>query len=355
MQTTVDETLTEREELEAPLRIDYKKLLLMLIIGVGVALLLIKLVGERQALAVLQGARSEFVILAVIAESLRYLAVALYTQKQLHFLGHHICLWRFVELMFAGGSANRIVSAGGAAGIYIRYRFFDKHGLSFGDLAIVLILQNLMTGIILLSTFLLGLFYLLSHQLLGGTQLLVAAVMICLVLGFLASSIVLYRRPRKLKRFLVRLAKVVDVPLRGITKRGIYSPRGIVRSTNNFYQAVEVARKKPLETSKAFIYGIMALFADIFSLYFVFHALGFPIRLDVLIVGYVITNYVVSFLLMPEGIGITELSLSAVYTSLAVPSGIVVVATLLFRFVAFWLPIGVGLLAMWDLHRKLLL
>jgi len=351
----VEETLTDREELQAPLRIDYKKLLFMLVIGVGVALLLIRVVGEREALAVLQRAETELVILAIIAESLRYLAVALYTQKLLHFLGHHIGLWPFVELMFAGGSANRIVSAGGAAGIYVRYRFFDKHGLSLGDLAIVLTLQNLMTGLILLSTFLLGLWYLLGHQLIGGTQLLVATAMIALMLGLLVCFIALYRRPRKLKRFLASLAKLIDVPIKKVTKKGIYNARGLVLGVDNLYAGMKVAREKPLETGKALAYGVMTLFADIFSLYFVFHALGFPIRLDVLVVGYVITNYVISLLLMPEGIGVTELSLSAVYISLGVPPGIVVVTTLLFRLIAFWLPIGVGLLAMWDLRRRSLL
>lgn len=351
----VEKTLADREEFEAPLRIDYKKLLLMLIIGVGVALLLVRLVGERETLAVLRQARTGFVILAVVAESLRYLTVALYTQKLLHFLGHHVGLWPFVELMFAGGSANRIVSAGGAAGIYVRYRFFDKHGLSLGNLLIVLLLQNLMTGVILLSTFFLGLFYLLTRGLIGAAQLAVALAMLCLMLGLIVSVIAGYRHPRQLKRFLASLVKLIDAPLRKVTKRSIYNAKELVRSVNNLYRAVEVARRKPLETGKAFVYGIMTLFADIFSLYFVFHALGFPIRLDILIVGYVITNYIISLLLMPEGIGVTELSLSAVYTSLGVPSGIVVVATLLFRFIAFWLPIGIGLLAMWNLRRQSLL
>ncbi len=90
-------------------------------------------------------------------------------------------------------------------------------------------------------------------------------------------------------------------------------------------------------------------------LYSVFHALGFPIGLDVLVAGYVIASNVVSLLLMPEGIGVMGISLSATHTSLGVPASIVVVATLLFRFIAFWLPIGAGLLAMWDLRRRLLL
>jgi uncharacterized protein (TIRG00374 family) len=352
VETTADGAPTDSEELEAPLRIDYKKLLLMLIVGIGVALLLIRLIGEREALALLASAKTEFVILAVVAQGLRYLSVALYTQKLLHFLGHHIALWPFVELMFAGGAANRIVSAGGAAGIYVRYRFFDRHGLSLGSLVIVLTLQNLMTGVILLSTFLLGLLYMLSHRMMGPGQLLIAAGMVCVMLGLLGSFLVMYRHPRRLKRFLASLAKLVDAPVRRIRKRSAYNPKALIGSVNNLYQAVEVARSKPLETAKAFAYGIMTLFSDILCLYFVYHALGFPIRLDVLVVGYVITNYIISLLLMPEGIGVTELSLTAVYASLGVPGGVVVVATLLFRFIAFWLPIAVGLLAMWDLRRK---
>ena len=351
----MEDTLTDREELQAPLRIDYKKLLYVLIIGVAVGLLLVKLVGEREALAVLQGAKTEFVVLAVISESLRYLAVALYNQKLLHFQGHHIGLWPFVELMLASGSANRIVSAGGMAGVYVRYRFFDKHGLSLGSLAIVLILQTCMTSIILFCIFLFGLFYLLSHRLLGTTQLLVTGAMICLVSGVLASVIVLYRRPRKVKSLLVSLTKLIDVPWKKLTRRGIYNDKEVIRNINNFYQAVDIARKNPVETGKAFVYSIMTLFADIFSLYFVFHALGFPIQLDVLLVGYAITNYIISLSLMPEGIGISELSLSAVYASMGVPAGIVVVATLLFRFISFWLPILVGLLTTWDLYRRSLL
>lgn len=349
------DSVASKAELEAPLRIDIKKLLLLLVIGGGVALLLIRLAGERDTLAVLETARTDFVLLAVLAESMRYVTVGLYTQKLTQFLGHHIPLWSFVELMFAGGSANRIVSAGGAAGIYVRYRFFNKHGLSGGNLAIVLILQNLLTGIILLSTFLLGLSYLISRQLIGRTQLLVAAALISFMVALIAACVGFYLHPRQLKRGLAGVSRLIDVPVRRLSKRRVYQPKDLVRSVRNLYQAVDVARSQPLETSKAFVYGVLTLFSDILCLYFVFHALSFPMRLDVLVVGYVITNYVISILLMPEGIGVTELSLSAVYASLGVPPDVVVVATLGFRFISFWLPIGAGLLAMWDLHRQSLL
>jgi uncharacterized protein (TIRG00374 family) len=341
--------------IEAPLKVDLKKVLVMLAIAAGVALLLLRLVGEREALDLLVSAQPRFVVPAVIAEGLRYLAVALYTQKLVHFLGRHIALWPFVQLMFAGGSANRIVSAGGAAGVYVRYRFFDKHGLSLGSLAVVLILQNLMTGAILVTTLCLGLFYLLTHRLIGATQLLVAGAMLGLMVGLFVCSFALYRHPAQLRSLLDRLARWVDAPVSTVARRSVYDPAALSRSVDNLYEAIEVARRHPLETSKALAYGVLTLFSDIASLYFVFHALGFPIKPDVLIVGYVITNYIVSILLMPEGIGVTEVSLAAVYASLGVPSGTVVVATLLFRFIAFWLPIGVGLLAMWDLRRKSLL
>jgi uncharacterized protein (TIRG00374 family) len=355
VQTVVTEAPPGGDQAEAPLRVDFKKLLIIIAVGVGVALLLLRLVGEREAVTLLGSAHTGFVALAILAESLRYVAVALYTQKLLHFLGCHIALWPFLELMFAGGSANRIVSAGGVAGIYVRYRFFDKHGLSLSSLAVVLILQNLMTGVILFSTLCLGLLYLLTRRLLGMEQLLVAAAMLCVMLGLFFASITLYRRPAQLRRGLERLARMIDAPINKVTGKSVYNPAGLATSIDNFYKAVEAARSKPLETGKALIYGLLTLFSDIASLYFVFRALGFAIGLDVLVVGYVVTNYVISLLLMPEGIGITEVSLATVYTSLGVPSATVVVATLLFRFIAFWLPIGTGLVAMWHLRRKALL
>jgi len=355
VETTAGGAPPDSGGLQAPLRLDLRKLALMLVIGIGVALLLMRLVGEREVVTLLATAQAHFVILAIVAQSLRYLTVALYTQKLLHFLGQHIPLWPFVELMFAGGSANRIVSAGGAAGIYVRYRFFDRYGLSLGSLAVVLILQNLMTGVILFVTFCLGLLYLLNRHLLGSGQLLVAAAMLGLMIIIFVTAAMLYRRPARLRQILDRLARIVDLPIKKIARRSSYDPAGLQQSVDHFYEAVEVARRKPLETGKALVYGVLTLFSDIACLYFVFYALGFPIRMDVLIVGYVLTNYIMSMLLMPEGIGVTELSLTAVYASLGVPSGTVVVATLLFRFIAFWLPIGTGLLAMWDLRRKALL
>jgi uncharacterized protein (TIRG00374 family) len=355
VESVVTEAIPGGGDAQAPLRVDFRKLFFLLIIGVGVALLLLRLVGEREALTLLGSAHAGFVALAIVAESFRYVAVGLYTQKLLHFLGHHIPLWPFVELMFAGGSANRIVSAGGAAGIYVRYRFFDKHGLSLGSLAVVLILQNLMTGVILFSTLCLGLLYLFTRRLLGMEQVLVVGAMLCIMLGLFLACTALYRRPALLRRILDRVARLVNAPINKLTAKSIYNPVGLGESIDNFYKAVDVARSKPLETGKALVYGVLTLFSDIASLYFVFYALGFPIRLDVLVVGYVVTNYIISLLLMPEGIGITEVSLATVYTSLGIPSATVVVTTLLFRFVAFWLPIGAGLVAMWHLRRQSLL
>lgn len=355
MQTKGAEAPLEGDDVEAPLKVDFNKLFLILVVGIGVALLLVRLVGEREAVRVLGSAHTGFVWLAVLAESLRYVAVALYTQKLLHFLGRHIPLWPLLELMFAGGSANRIVSAGGVAGFYVRYRFFDKHGLSISSLAVVLILQNIMTGVILFTTLCLGLLYLLSHRLLGLEQFLAAATMLCLMLGLSVTSIVLYRRPAQLRRVLDRLSQAVAGPISKVIGRSLYDPEGLAKGIDSFYEGVEVARSKPLETGKALLYGLLTLFSDIASLYFVFRALGFAIGFDILVVGYVVTNYVISLLLMPEGIGITEVSLATVYASLGVPSAMVVVATLLFRFIAFWLPIGVGLVALWHLRRKVLI
>lgn len=81
---------------------------------------------------------------------------------------------------------------------------------------------------------------------------------------------------------------------------------------------------------------------DMFVLGLLFVAAGYPITIGILLAGYGLPMLVGRLPLVPGGVGVVEAMMIAVFTALAVPQDVAVVATLGFRLISFWIPTFVG-------------
>ena len=105
--------------------------------------------------------------------------------------------------------------------------------------------------------------------------------------------------------------------------------------------------KKPL--LGAFGYTIF----DLLSMYLIFIAAGYNIKLGVLFASYGLPYLLAKIaFIFPGGIGVVEATMAAIQTSLGVPSEISVVVILVYRLFSFWAPTLLGFAAMGYLNHN---
>jgi hypothetical protein len=105
--------------------------------------------------------------------------------------------------------------------------------------------------------------------------------------------------------------------------------------------------KKPLLGAFAYI------LLDLLTMYLVFVAAGYNIKLGVLFASYGLPYLLAKIaFIFPGGIGVVEATMAAIQTSLGVPSQISVVVILVYRLFSFWLPTLLGFAAMGYLNHN---
>ena len=90
---------------------------------------------------------------------------------------------------------------------------------------------------------------------------------------------------------------------------------------------------------------------ELLALWFVFHALGNPLPLAVLILGIGAANLLIALPSTPGGIGVVEAGTSGALVALGVTAPIAIAGVLIARIGSYWLPVGFGLLAL-TLNRR---
>ncbi|MFQ5945227.1 MAG: YbhN family protein [Anaerolineae bacterium] len=329
-----------------------RRALLLPLLGVATLLLLIRWGGAEEARALLERARGELVVGALAAESVRYIGTGLLMRQVLGFVGHRIALWPTVAVILAGAALNRLIVAGGAGGLYLRYRYLDLRKVPLGAISSMLLIQTLVTAVILLLTFLLGLLALAALRGLTGEEIAVSGAVALGVIAVFAVTARLYPRPRRVQALLLTVAGTVAGWVGRLTRIDLYDEEGLKNALRRLYRSVSVARHNRRALLLAFGFAASALLADILALYLVFRALGTAIHPGILTVGYAISNYLSNLAFLPDGLVVTEASLAGAYASLAVAPAAAATAVLVFRLISFWLPIPIGAVAFWMLRRR---
>jgi uncharacterized protein (TIRG00374 family) len=91
---------------------------------------------------------------------------------------------------------------------------------------------------------------------------------------------------------------------------------------------------------------------DVLTLQVLFAAAGHPMPWGALAVGFVYANFASAVSVLPTGLGVLDASLAILFAGLGAPLPVAVVVTLLFRFLAYWLPIPYGLYVYQRITRE---
>ena len=91
--------------------------------------------------------------------------------------------------------------------------------------------------------------------------------------------------------------------------------------------------------------------ANIAILWASFEAFGLSVPIGVLVMGFFVGMLANFFPFAPAGVGAVDAGLIGTFVLFGLPDSTVFVAVLMFRLIAFWVPIPLGIVAFLQLRR----
>lgn len=107
-------------------------------------------------------------------------------------------------------------------------------------------------------------------------------------------------------------------------------------------EGTEREKRPPVIVWGSLGWQIVRMVADSITLYFIFFGFGYDAHFGIVTVGFAMATIFGLLSIFPGGVGQYEAAQILVYGSLGVPVQIAVAATLVYRLLAFWLPIPLG-------------
>jgi uncharacterized membrane protein YbhN (UPF0104 family) len=252
--------------------------------------------------------------------------------------------WReSYQITMAGLAASRLLSAGGAGGVVLSYWALRKAGMERGEAArrmvtflvllyAVYVFAVILFGVLLRSGVLPGdapvSVTVVPAAIAGG--LAVMGILIALIPGDLRGRLSFDGRG-KLGRLAVRLSSVPATLSQGIRTAWAY-----IRSP----------RKGGLAIAGAVGYWA----ANIGILWASFEAFGESVPLGVLVMGFFV-GMVGNLIPDPAGVGGVDGGLIGAFVIFGIEAETVIAAVLVYRLIAFWMPLPPGIVAFLQLRR----
>ncbi len=323
-----------------------QSLLIVVIVLVGVYFLFPKLVGLGDALGKLGEADGAWIAVAI---GFNIVAIATYIALFKAVVGGDVLrlTWgETYEINMAGVAATLLFSAAGAGGIALTYWALRKAGMERRDVGRRMVaflalhyvfypLALIVFGILLRTGVLPG-----KHSVeltvvpaaVAGT-ILVLGALLALIPSDLGKRVAAHARGERAEAIAANIAKVP-----AIAAEGFRFAIGLFAHPSRGGLAVIGAA------------GFWA--ANIGILWASFQAFGVEVPLAVVVQGFFLGMVANLFPLAPAGVGAVDAGMIGAFVLFGLPEETVFPAILIYRLVAFWLPIPPGIVAFFQLRKR---
>jgi len=231
--------------------------------------------------------------------------------------------------------AAHILPVGEAGGLAAAYHFYKKLGVNTEKFIFLTICWTTITHVILILLFLIPSIFL--QGVTSGLNMSIIFISILIVMlisvGVYISRHHLYK---KIEKFFgkYKWAK----PFIAFTRnRAIYKAR---------------LKKHPWQISQSILASLIYYASNIATLAFSFMAFGTLPSMTLIVFAYAASLLFSKITLAPAGIGAAEASLILIFLEAHIDAPIAIGATLVYRFISFWLPIPGGFFSYYSLKKE---
>jgi len=258
--------------------------------------------------------------------------------------GHARIDWRSsYEITMAGLAATRLFASAGAGGVALTAWALRRSGMPRRAVAARMVaFMTLLYGVYMAALVLFGI-GLRTGALPGGGSFAITIVPAIFGGSVILLALLLTRLPRQVER---RIEAVSRHTVHGVSLRGrLLGLPGLV--ADGVRGALEIAASRdPLALGAIAWWGF-----DIATLWASFHAFGTPPPFTVLVMAYFVGMFG-NLLPLPGGIGGVDGGMIGALIAFGVNDPLAVVAVLVYRGFAFWLPTIPGAIAYFQLRRR---
>ncbi len=231
--------------------------------------------------------------------------------------------------------AAHILPVGEAGGMAAAYHFYKKLGVDTEKFIFLSICWTAITHILLILLFIIPSFFLQNITAALNTSIIFISIMI---VTLVILSIYIGRKHlfRKLQKLLgkYKWAK----PFFSFAKnRKMYLKR---------------LKQHPWLIAKSIVASLIYYASNIATLAFSFLALGTLPSMTLIVFAYAAALLFSKITLAPAGIGAAEASLILIFLGAHIDPTIAIGATLIYRFISFWLPIPAGFISFYSLKKE---
>jgi uncharacterized protein (TIRG00374 family) len=317
--------------------------ILFYVVIIIIALLLIFQFGKIQNFAsLLKQTHWWVLIFVVILRILYYWANTMYFKKFFAVFKRKLRLQPLFASTITLNFVNIAFPTAGLSGItYIRQQL--NPDVKKSDSTLSQLVWYLLTG--LSYVILLGIGFvllLISNRVIHVSSRLMLVLVFVLLFIAIGSVIFLFNKglTENITYFIVR---PINWMLRHAHKRP-YGKKRIEVFYNDLHHSIDFLRKNWPSLHKPFFYAFLMVVFDMASIYVVFLAFGQVINPGVVMTAYVIATLTSIAAIFTAGVGAYEAGMIAAFVGLGIPFDLAFSVTIVYRVIALWLFLPIGLL-----------
>ena len=328
----------------------WKKVFIILLLGIGILLLIPKIVDLKQTLELLKQVKYWAFGLALLSECFFYLGSTFLTRAVLRMTGDRLKFSDVLRISLLDSFSLQFLPLSSFGQAAVDYYFLKEKNVRTSHIVLMFVARTIIIYLIFALIFLIGVGFSPTNSSLSRNTLYIVLIIFITAFSLFFYLISLYFR----REILIKRATFGAFLVNKIVK--IFSKRipleRIPDLVDKFYSAMKIlAQNRRLQLS-AFFGALIFWSGDIFCLYFSLIGFGFLPHLPMVIFAYTIARILSIISFIPGGLGVTEGALVLIFIGFGIPSSVAIAGVLIFRLISFWLPIPVGLGSFLSLQKK---
>lgn len=259
-------------------------------------------------------------------------------------LGNRFRTKSMMRLSLEMNFVNNIFPSAGMSGFsYLTIRLRPE-GISAGKATLVQIMRFALLFVSFQALLGIGLVLLALGDGVSNFVMLAAGSLATLLLVGTAVVVYIVSSASRLNAFFTGLTRVLNRLIKVVRPRHpeTISIQSVEKVFTELHDNYKLLRRHLKELRRPINYAMLANFAEISSIYFVFLAFGQAINPGAIIIAYAVANFAGIISVLPGGIGVFEALMAGVFVAAGVPAGISLPVIISYRVISISTQIPIG-------------
>ena len=298
----------------------------------------------KETFSNLNNVTSSVLLLMVVWQFLNYHGYTQLYRSVFDILGTTIRYKSMLRIAVELNFVNTVFPSAGVAGFsYFSYRM-RKFKVSASKATLVHLMRFvsiffafqvlLLIGVIVLS---------LDGKANNFTILVAGSIGTALVIGSFVALYIVSSKSR-IDIFTVGLTRIINKAIQAVRPKHPETIKlaGVSKMFLELPEEYRKLKKKKKQLKRPLLYGLLASFCEIATLYTEFLAFGEPVNLGAVILAYAVANFAGLISVFPGGVGVYEALMTAVLAVAGVPPSIGLPATVMYRIISMSMQLPIG-------------